>query len=236
MTPLVEKALDELARTDSYAAVAWLERAGEPREVAAAFADLVKLCYWERRDLRLATAFGRAGAQFCLGRSAALAGSDAIGAAELANRARAICYNVASFCWPGWDEPGIPIGPSDQWAGFDAARAHVRLVEELNLGEVARARGRWILAAHLLAFHRPEEAKRLFEESAAAANKGGAKADETLARAFSALVDVLSGGDEQAPLRLERLERALLAHDGGSELVAQLQTARRVFGRATEPA
>jgi len=44
-------------------------------------------------------------------------------AKELKEGAKGVIYNLASYTWPGWKEPGIAIGPGEIAQGLDAAKA-----------------------------------------------------------------------------------------------------------------
>src|SRR5689334_21284785 len=109
---LLERALELLDGNDAFAAIEFLCAQTDPRAAMDAFAQLVMDLYWKRKDLPRAIALGRAGVQFAL----------AQGDASLRPAGKAIAYNIASFAWPGWDEPGIMISPTDAALAMDAAR------------------------------------------------------------------------------------------------------------------
>ena len=65
--------------------------------------------YPDHHDVALAVAIAYAGVSRLL---AAAASSEAEKAYTLRSAAKSLTYDVASFTWPGWDEPGIELGPA----------------------------------------------------------------------------------------------------------------------------
>src|SRR5688500_17012208 len=130
------EALRLAAEQDSFAAIAWLSAQPDPIAVAKAFSEAMLHLYWQEKNLPLAIAFGRAGAQFALAAAAGWETSDPGKALELRGSAKTMAYNLASFTWPGWNEPGIVTTSSDVALGLDAAKANLRLAVELQKGEL----------------------------------------------------------------------------------------------------
>jgi len=64
--------------------------------------------YWKAHDFR-PSSYRRGGIIYCLSQSIAEGSSSA--ADELRDVAKRLAYNVGSFTWPGWEEPGIDPTP-----------------------------------------------------------------------------------------------------------------------------
>jgi hypothetical protein len=191
-----------------------------------AYSEAMRLAYWQDKDLSGAMAIAWAG----IGRLLAMAHeSEPDRAHELRSQAQRLTYDLASFTWAGWDEPGIVITPPEARAGCAAARANLALVHELGQAELAQARAHWMLGAHELAAGRPDYARASFEAAAgryAAAGPDGA-AEAALASAFAVLADLSEGlaGESDLLAALERLRST----PGGTELAAQVTTAREAL-------
>ncbi|MEK6223007.1 MAG: hypothetical protein N2D54_12245, partial [Chloroflexota bacterium] len=73
--------------------------------------------------------------------------TDDVGLAnEFKGKAKALNYNLASFSWPGWDEPGFMDIPTDILAlGLQAAHENLRLAIELKKEEVRVSRAHWAI-------------------------------------------------------------------------------------------
>ncbi len=138
-------------------------------------------------------------------------------------------YDIASFTWVGWDEPGIEITVSERAAGLAAARSNLELAVELEKGDLATSRGSWMLGAHLLTEGEHDDAREAFTEAGEAADRAGADAEVQLAAAFSALSDLARGKATAEPELVAALER-LSVLEGGEMFVDQVQTARAVIG------
>jgi hypothetical protein len=188
-----------------------------------AYSTAMRGAYWEDKDLSGAMAIAWAGISRLL---AAANAADAEEAHDLRSRAKALSYDLASFTWAGWDEPGIVITPPEARAGCAAARANLALAEELDKGALPRSRAHWILGAHELAAGRVSEARSAFETAADLAQAAGPEgaSEAALARAFSALAGLADGsGTEDA---LAGAVQRLREDPDGAALVEQVQTAR----------
>jgi hypothetical protein len=210
---------------DTFRAVEFLSgQPDDPLAVADTFNQVALHLYWEVKRLPQVISLARAGIQYALAQAAAE--FDPEQAAELKRKARVMAYNLASCTWPGWGEPDIPLTLADMAVGLDAARACLRLATELGEGDLRLARANWMIGAHLLATRDMESARAAFELAAIYAEAAEASADLLLARAFTALIDVLAGDD---PASLEAIEAELAAVEDGPDFVQQVETARRVF-------
>ena len=218
-----------LADGDSAAVIE--ELAARPDRVVAAKAvhQAMRDAYWKQKDLGTAIILGRIGVQYSLSTAAAVDGELA---GALRSAAKAICYDLASFTWPGWDEPGIAVGPSDLAIGLDAGKANLRLGVELNKGDLALSRACWMLAGHYLARPEYERARELYDRAAKYAVAVKAKADELLSLGFGFLTDLLRSPEVgEASRRIDEVKLLLKPLEDGEMFIGQIETAERVFGR-----
>lgn len=203
--------------------------AAQPDRLAAlsVYADAVNDAYWKRKNLYLSVALARAGIQ--QGLTAALSAEPDL-AAKLRSSAKAMAYNLASFTWPGWDEPGIDCEPGHVAAGHDAAKLNLRLARELNKGDLPMSRGLWMLAGHELCRSAYGVAREQFEQGAQHGKAAGSAADEALGHAFAALAEVIEKpADASRRARLDELKTKLAATEEGPTFVQQVDTAMNVF-------
>ncbi|MEN8235582.1 MAG: hypothetical protein ABFR89_11760, partial [Actinomycetota bacterium] len=126
-------------------------------------------------------------------------------------------------------EEGIELGPNIQAAGLDAARASLGLVNRLQLDDLQRSRGFWMLGAHLLTVGHHTEALEAFAYAVQFAVRADAEADAKLAMAFGALTELAAGRDG-ADERLAHALDDLGSVEHGPDFVAQVTTARGVLG------
>ncbi len=192
-----------------------------------AYNEAMRTAYWEDKDLAGAIAIAFAGISRLL--AEARHGSPEH-ARVRRSQAKALTYDLASFTWPGWDEPGIVITPPEMRAGHAAARANLAMAEELEKGDLPLSRAYWMLGAHELAASLFAEARTAFEAAATHADQAGTegRSQAALARAFAlvaALAEGLGDGSElQAAIAL------LEAAEDGPAYAEQVRTARSVFG------
>lgn len=207
--------------------IAALASVADTSDAADAYGQSMKTAYWEHGDVTLVTAIAYAGA----GRLLAIAedADDPDEAHEAKTAVRGLMYDLASFSWPGWDEPGVTITPEARAGGLSAARACLALTAELGMEDLATSRAHWIVGAHLLVASNPAEAGQQFALAGRAADRAGADAEVSLATGFGALADLAAGvaGAEDA---LTDALGELRTADGGDMFVQQVQTARRVLG------
>jgi len=204
------------------AALAEIDLAAEPE----AYRKAMRQAYWEDKDLSAAMAIAWAGISRLL---AVAHGAELTRARELRALAKALSYDLASFTWSGWDEPGIVITPPEARAGYAAARANLAFAIELDKGEMPRARAHWMLGAHALAAGRPDEARTSFEKAVAAADAAGTEgaSESLLSKAFDVLAEMDLGSASEADL--DSALQLLAADPDGAALVEQVRTARAVL-------
>lgn len=226
---MARAAMAELNEKDGAAAIAFLV-AQEDRQLA------VKVCgalmhhfYWQKKDLHLSLLFGRTGIQHALTSAASTDGQTAL---ELRGSAKALLYDIASFTWSGWDEQGIVIGLQEAAAGLDAARANLRLAQELEKGDLPASRAWWMLGAQLLTAGEYAEAQTAFERAAPLAAAADKPDEELLSQAFGQLSFLQTATD---PIPVEQQLNELLTELGALEegefFVGQVTTARKVLER-----
>ena len=216
---------------DTFAAIEYLAtHAPDAPAVLAACAEVFRKLYWTDKNLPLALSIGRTGAQ--LGLAAAAWERSPERARALRSTAKGICYDLASFAWPDWDEPNLTITASDLAVGMDAARANLRLARELNKGDLPLSRAYWMLGAHHLATRDLGAAREAFgrqEHHAAAATSA---VDVDLSRAYLALAGVLARTDRAEAALADALAVLRERHgEDGKFFAEQVETARRVFAR-----
>jgi hypothetical protein len=192
---------------------------------ADGFREAMRSAYWDDRDLQAVMAIAYAAA----GRLLSAAAADPESAGEARSYAKAMMYDLASFTWPGWDEPGVTIGPSEAGAGMAAARANLAMAIELEKGDLPTGRAHWMLGAHLLSGGEHAAAAGEFDRAARHSRRAGAEAEADLAAAFRTLAE-LAGGDPEAAPRLDAALQELGATDEGEAFVGQVETAKRVLG------
>ena len=184
--------------------------------------------YWTRKDLARVRAISRAGIRV----ATALADTSA-DADQVRGRAKTLAYNLASFTWPGWDEPGVTPTPADLADGRDAARLNLRLAILLGKPDRALADAWWLIGAHAMASRDLADAADAFAEARAFARRAGEAGREAMLDGYAALVESLAN-----PVAIDLFDEsiaALRANADGSSYAEQLVTARRVFASRQEP-
>ena len=225
LDPAVEPVRQALRMQDSYAATDLLEADGEPQAVAARYYRVLNDLYWKKHDLPALVVVGRAGIHYCLSRAR---GADEKTAAELRGMGKTIAYDLASFTWPGWAEPGIATTPADEALGFDAARTNLRLAVELKRGAEPLHNAHWALGAHQLGAGKFTEAVASFQKSAEYAREMKNHGAELMAEGYAALARLLSGSDTAAA-ELRANAEALVKEKDGEFYRDQIAAARKVF-------
>jgi RNA polymerase sigma factor (sigma-70 family) len=226
-----ETVLQLLETKDSFQAIAFLTQGNDPAAVMKQFNDVTMDLYWKHKNLFAVICIARAGTQYALAHAAELDATDASQAMDLRLSAKILCYNLASFTWQGWDEPGIMIDASERMVGLDAAKTNLRLAQALKRGDLPLSRDYWMLASHELTAGRRDEAVGLYGESARLAAAANSRSEELLAIAFTRMVDLLSHPQNaDAIVALDAIKSQLQAETDGPEYVRQVETALRVFG------
>lgn len=219
-------AIEEGRDTGAFAAIAALAEVEDLGEAANAYGEAMKAAYWTDKDIALVTAMAYAGVSRLL-TAASSAEPDA--AYQARSAAKGLMYDLASFSWVGWDEPGIQPSPAESAAGLAAARSNLAMAVDLNKGDLAISRAHWMLGAHLLTVGEHSAAVDSFDEAEDFAERAGAEAEAGLAASFGCLVG-LAAGHDGASERLQAALERLASAEGGQEFVSQVETAQRVLG------
>ena len=227
---MVEQALQCLKEADTFTAIEFLNQQAEPLIVAETYNDLVKELYWQQRAITQVVAMSRAGIQYCFDQAEKVAAADMESAYTLRSAAKQLAYNLASYTWPGWNEPDIELAPLHVTAGLDAARVNLRLALELDKGDLPLSRAYWMLAGHLLAAKAVNGAEANYRRAAMYADRTDEEIDRLLALAFAALahwtLKPKSNGRRQ---NYKKAREDLAAVEDGAAYQEQLDNARDVF-------
>jgi hypothetical protein len=154
--PPYETLVTLLEHVDAFAVVEHLQALGTPSEVSNAYDQLLRDAYWEHKDLRMVMLLGTAGMYYNIAH-AKLAADDETRMA-FKSAAKRLAYNMGSFSWTGWNEPGITITPAEKARGLEAAKLNLRLAIELQKPFDKVRAGAWLLGAQLLSAGEIEEA------------------------------------------------------------------------------
>lgn len=206
--------------SDTYAAVESIAKSGDALTAAKLFLTITTDLYWKSKDLTKVMAIGSAGVTFGLTR--AVVEADQTIAEQLRGTAKAISYNLGSFCWPGWAEPGIEIGKNECAFGHDAAKCNLRLAIELKRPAKAMGNAYWLIGAYELVNREFDQALKAFELAQ------NALADERamalMAAGYRELAKQLRS-DGKSP-ELEKAKAALVdeGSDDGKAFAEQLTT------------
>lgn len=221
-----EAAINQLAAEPVWTIIEQLNHQPDVLAAMTTYSKLVKHFHWQQKNLPLLVAVGWAGIQYGL----IQAKTESERAHDIQSWAKTIAYDVASFAWPGWDEPGLTIDPTAQFLGLESARLNLRLAFDLEKGDLPTSRAYWLLGAHLLAAGDFDGARDCFGETAVFAQKANAPAESVLAEGYIAIADLLANpADRQARMRLDRVKAELAGLEDGPFFVEQLDTALRVF-------
>ncbi|BCX48651.1 hypothetical protein HAHE_25590 [Haloferula helveola] len=194
-------------------------------------ADFIQLCselmmhlYWEKKDLGGALKVGRAALDTYVRMLESKEGTPE----EVHHQAKAICYNIASFAWPGWDEPGIEIDADALEAGLRAAERNLELARSLERGALAESRAHWMLGGQLIAHGEHAKARAHFDSASERAAESGKPDEALLAVGFGQLAQMLEAGADSSD-ELERTLSQLSAMEGGDGFADQIRVARTYF-------
>jgi len=223
-----------LQDADSYKAIEFISKQGEPLEVSKRYSDLVNDFYWKEKALPHVVTLARAGIHYSLIKSQELVDSDLLKANEVRDVARVISYNLASYTWPGWDEEGIVITEGDLAVGLEAAKLNLRLVEELELGLMSQSMANWGLGAMHMALRQYDEAISAFESSMEDALLDEAREFELMNLGYIGIAKILNGstrdeGQTQLDEAVAELEK--LGTEDSDHFLGQLKTSLKVFAR-----
>lgn len=228
----------ELFRTESpQAAFQYLDRLAADLGLAgqmgppAGFREVAGQLYWQHKALPEAVAVSEEAIRRL---EEALRGAEPV-EETLIRPLGGTCYNLASFCWPGWDEPGITVGAEELKAGRRAADRCLALrLAPAHAGfrfGYSPSMAHWVVGAYQLADSHWPEAWRSFEDAARLNREDGG--EDVLERGYGCLAALL---EEPSSRDAQTAWEALLTHlekREGDEHAGffrqQLITAQRVF-------
>jgi hypothetical protein len=209
-----------------------LSEGAGPQQTAERYESVARSLYQTARDLPAVVLVARSGIAFNLSVAGEAAGRGDVATARLfQGSAKALAYNLASYTWPGWDEPGIGIRTADLDAGFEAARLNLRLAEQLGPGPEPMANGWFILAGHALAAGDYPAAREYFAEFERIAENADLRELDLLADGYRIIVDAAAGTGNPGTYMLEPVReqfREMLDSDADF-WIDQLDTAWAIF-------
>jgi hypothetical protein len=201
---MFDQSLNLLSQSDTFAVIEFLDQQENQLQVAKTYSELVKHLYWKEKNVPDMVALARAGIQYALAAGSSMFKRDLVMTLLLRSEAKSIAYNLASFTWIGWDEPGITLDETDQCYGLEAAR--------MNAADLAKSR-------------------ESFQRAATYAVRAGEKGDELIARGFELLVDLLQDPHSlRTKQAMANMKDQLLQIEHGQMYVDQIDTAWTVFG------
>lgn len=229
--PLLEKVLTLAEAGDDAGLRAWL--AGEaPLQATPLCTKAQMTLYWKRKNVPAVVMLSQ------VGMAHALAAADAVQDVDqqraLQNSARRLAYNLASFTWSGWNEPGIALTAADRAAGLEAAQRCVELTERVEGSAKAQANAHWALGAQRLAAGDFAGAATSFDTGVAQARLVGDANFVRMFEGYLALARLLANrGDAGAAAAFEGIVEALGADpsEDAAEYARQLPVARAVLER-----
>ncbi|MCW3098043.1 MAG: hypothetical protein JWL77_3661 [Chthonomonadaceae bacterium] len=216
-----------------FGVIEFLAARPDPLIATRTFAEVVGHLYWKQKDMHRTVVMAQAGIQF--GLTAAIAASHHAPdrAMEIRSVVKGLAYDLGSFTWPGWNEPGIGISAAYLTFGSEAARLNLRFAHDLNKGDLPISRAFWLVGAHCLSSGEFEVAARHFTSAETHAQTAGASEEALLNKGYGCLAAALLTPQEagnEGPL--VRILAQLSETSDGADLAAQLQTAWIVLARS----
>jgi hypothetical protein len=223
--PQESRAFDLLTAGNVSAAVAAITANAD---VPAALEELAQLCKRAYRDLKsVPTMTAIAWEAIGFGNRSASTAPDSESASHYKTRVRAIAYNAAANCWPGWGDP-VEIDSSDVAEGLKLAELSFALVEELRLGNKAMGSALWLIGALQMASGQLSAATAQFLRAEEAFHGAQLPVQSAMARGYIALADKISReSDPEGAESLAAIIQSLRAMDSreGQFFADQLVTA-----------
>jgi len=207
----------------------------DPAVAASAISAAVNLLYRSHRDVPNMVAAAHLGVAWCLGQASLQ--SDPEIAAILKKRARAMSFNAATNCWPGWGDEGVTIEDGEVEAARSLAGTCLALAHELDLGPKGVGTAHWLVGALELALGRIGAARAAFKEAQRSYGALGEEAPQTImARGYDALAAKRGNesSDETAATLEEAWERLrALGTEDGQFFADQIARAEQVLNART---
>lgn len=226
-----EKLLKLIHRNGPELAVKQLNFQDDTLRAMDTYGEVVKHLYWQDKDLPNTIALAQGGIAHGL-EKADETDNDEL-AFELRAKAKGIAYNLASFTWPGWDEPDFEISTEQAAIGLEAAQTNLDLAVMLERDDLRHSYAHWMLAAQQLAAGEHAAAKASFQSAAEFGKQAKRPSAELLGTGFAALVDLLgSPGDAGLGAALDGIKDQLGTIEHGADYIKQIETAWKVFQAA----
>jgi len=226
---LAEKLSAMIRENASADAMALIAAQSDPVATASAISAAVNALYSSHRDVGRMVVAAYFGVAWCLGQASLQLDPEV--AASLKRRARAMSFNAAANCWPGWGDQGVTIEDGHVAAGLALAGMCRSLGQDLDLGPKEQGTANWLVGALELALGRIAAARAAFDDAQGSYAALGEEAPQTLmVQAYDALAATYGGEDNGQALNqaLERL-RALGTKDGDF-FADQVEKARQELG------
>ena len=196
-----------------------------PTELLTAASIEMRDFYWKKKDLAGCLRIAREAIQ--IGQEAADDFPDVM--VDILSLVKRLTYDVASFTWIGWDEPGISPTDAEIAEGLEMARLNLQYAIQLQKGDLPTSRAYWMVGAHLLTSNRASEAVAEFEEAESFAILSGSQPDIKLCQGYLLLATQASDRSVSS----DRLNRHLTEMDENEEtagLTQQIRTAAKIIG------
>lgn len=148
---------------------------------------------------------------------------------EVLSSVKRLCYDIASFTWIGWDEPGIAPSEAQISLGKAMASRNLQLAIQLDKGDLPTSRGYWMVGAHLLTAGKFELALSEFDEAESYAVMSGSRPDVLLCQGFMLLCQKLLGTVQEEILS-SHLE-LMRGEEECAPFADQIETVVRVLAR-----
>ena len=207
-----------------------LTSSDDPISALKSASEAVLNAYWNDKDV--ATCKRNAKTAIAWGLEHADALGDDVNKSDILGAVKPIAYNLASFLWTGWDEPGIVLAPGDHAIGEEAALLNLRLAVELRRDAIAQCRAHWLVGAFRLTANDYAAARETFAHAARFAEDGDGPADAALNRAYAALAAVFENGRSQEFIDVYTSALDALANvEDGADYVVQVKKAEKVVSR-----
>ncbi len=131
--------------------------------------------YWKEKDVAACKRVAKVAIQWGLEKADAVCDGET--KSEILGAVKPIAFNLASFLWTGWDEPGIALAPGDHAIGEEAALLNLRLAVALQRDGIAQCRAHWLVGAFRLTANDYAAARETFAHAARFAEDGNGHAD-----------------------------------------------------------
>ena len=172
-------------------AIKQFESTGDANGISAEYVPLIIDIYWGTKDIDAVVRLAHAAMAYC--QRHADASADEALQKKLHLRAKSTAYNLGSFTWPGWNEPGVALTPEHVRAGYDAARQNLELAQALDRPPSAMSNAWWLLGAHHMTAGELDGAIDAFTRSVSFAQEAGKADGAAMARGYAAITRMLTG-------------------------------------------